>query len=377
MIHDITLRDGEEQVGIAYTYEDRIKIAESLANMGIPIIELGTLPAASKNDERAIKEIIKRNLGIKTFAMTYAGDTTGIKIALDCGLDGVMVGASSSEYLIRDFEQLSLEEAVDQIGKSTALAHENGLHTILFLIDAGRAEVKWLLDFIDRVDSQGEIDGLAIADSYGVLNPQGTGYLVRQIKKRFNKPVEIHCHNDFGLATANTLAALISGADVAHASVLGTGARAGNTPLEDLVVSLLTLYNKSIKIDYGKLFKTAELVSTLSGVRIPYNKPIVGNMLFKDDCERVGSFVRNFGTKKQLEGLFPYIPSLVGQPPVEVLLGKASGPDTIRIWLDKINRSANDTEVDLIVNEVILKAYDKKGVLSKEEFQNIVKKLLG
>lgn len=376
-IHDITLRDGEEQVGIVFTYEDRLKIAEALAAEGIRRIELGTLPAASEQDELAMKEIVKRRLGARTFAMTYAGDTSGIKKALEYGLDGIMVGTPSSEYQIKDFEQLSLEEAVDQARESTALAHENGLYTVFFLIDAGRAEINWLLNFVEKVNSAGHVDSLAIADSYGALNPGGVSYLVNRLKEKFDKPIEIHCHNDFGLATANTLAALAAGAKVAHASVLGIGARTGNAPLEDLAVSLLALYNKDIGIKYDRLFETAGLVARLSNIKIPSSRTVLGDMIFKDDCERVGSFIKTHGAELQLEGLFPFTPSLVGQAPAEVLLGKASGIDCVRVWLDKIKMKASDEEAALILRKVSDKAYNKKGLLTSEEFTEISKEVIG
>lgn len=376
-IHDITLRDGEEQVGIVFTYEDRLKIAEALAAEGIRRIELGTLPAASEQDELAMKEIVKRRLGARTFAMTYAGDTSGIKKALEYGLDGIMVGTPSSEYQIKDFEQLSLEEAVDQARESTALAHENGLYTVFFLIDAGRAEINWLLNFVEKVNSAGHVDSLAIADSYGALNPGGVSYLVNRLKEKFDKPIEIHCHNDFGLATANTLAALAAGAKVAHASVLGIGARTGNAPLEDLAVSLLALYNKDIGIKYDRLFETAGLVARLSNIKIPSSRTVLGDMIFKDDCERVGSFIKTHGAELQLEGLFPFTPSLVGQAPAEVLLGKASGIDCVRVWLDKMRMKASDEEAALILRKVSDKAYNKKGLLTSEEFTEISKEVIG
>lgn len=376
-IHDITLRDGEEQVGIVFTYEDRLKIAEALAAEGIRRIELGTLPAASEQDELAMKEIVKRRLGARTFAMTYAGDTSGIKKALEYGLDGIMVGTPSSEYQIKDFEQLSLEEAVDQARESTALAHENGLYTVFFLIDAGRAEINWLLNFVEKVNSAGHVDSLAIADSYGALNPGGVSYLVNRLKEKFDKPIEIHCHNDFGLATANTLAALAAGAKVAHASVLGIGARTGNAPLEDLAVSLLALYNKDIGIKYDRLFETAGLVARLSNIKIPSSRTVLGDMIFKDDCERVGSFIKTHGAELQLEGLFPFTPSLVGQAPAEVLLGKASGIDCVRVWLDKMRIKASDEEAVLILRKVSDKAYNKKGLLTSEEFTEISKEVIG
>lgn len=376
-IHDITLRDGEEQVGIVFTYEDRLKIAEALAAEGIRRIELGTLPAASEQDELAMKEIVKRRLGARTFAMTYAGDTSGIKKALEYGLDGIMVGTPSSEYQIKDFEQLSLEEAVDQARESTALAHENGLYTVFFLIDAGRAEINWLLNFVEKVNSAGHVDSLAIADSYGALNPGGASYLVNRLKEKFDKPIEIHCHNDFGLATANTLAGLAAGAKVAHASVLGIGARTGNAPLEDLAVSLLALYNKDIGIKYDRLFETAGLVARLSNIKIPSSRTVLGDMIFKDDCERVGSFIKTHGAELQLEGLFPFTPSLVGQAPAEVLLGKASGIDCVRVWLDKMRIKASDEEAALILRKVSDKAYNKKGLLTSEEFTEISKEVIG
>ncbi|MEJ2556631.1 MAG: pyruvate carboxyltransferase, partial [Anaerolineae bacterium] len=193
---------------------------------------------------------------------------------------------------------------------------------------------------------------------------------------RIDKPLEAHFHQDFGVGVANTLIALAEGVEVAHTTVLGVGERAGNVPLEELVTALLTMYGVDLGIDYSKLYGLARLVEELSGHRVPTNKPVVGDQLFQIESGIVTSWLRNVGHEHVTE-VFPYHWDLVGQQPGGSALGKGSGVDSVKIWLEKIDVELNDDEAMDVLLAVKQFALEKKRLLNQDDFRRIVEQVIG
>src|ERR1039457_4859627 len=277
--YDITLRDGEQQAGVIFTKDDKIRIAEGLAEAGVHRIEAG-MPVVSPSDAAAIKEIVKRNLGSQVFAFSRCM-LDDVKRAVDCGVSGIVMEVPSSEHIIKYAYKWPLEKAIDLSIESTAYAHSQGLEVVFFPIDFSRAEINWVLDLITRVANEGHMDALALVDTFGVLAPHAMQYLVRETKKRINKRLEAHFHMDFGMGVANTIIALAEGVEVVHSTVLGIGERAGNTPMEETAMALLTLYGIDTGLKYDKFYKLAKLVQQLSGHAVATNRPGVGEGPFQ------------------------------------------------------------------------------------------------
>ncbi len=176
--HDITLRDGEQQTGVIFTKDDKIRIAEALAEAGVHRIEAG-MPVVSPSDTSAIKEIVKRNLGPQIFAFSRCM-VDDVKRAVDCGVSGIVMEVPSSTHIIEYAYKWPLEKAIDLSIESTAYAHSQGLEIVFFPIDFSRAEMKWVLDLILRVANEGHMDALALVDTFGVVSPHAMQYLVRR-----------------------------------------------------------------------------------------------------------------------------------------------------------------------------------------------------
>jgi isopropylmalate/homocitrate/citramalate synthase len=187
----------------------------------------------------------------------------------------------SSEHIIKYAYKWSMEKAIDLSIESTKYAHEQGLEVVFFPIDFSRAEMNWVLDLICRVANEGHMDALALVDTFGVLTPHAIQYLVRSVKARISKRLEAHFHMDFGMGVANTIMALAEGVEVVHSTVLGLGERAGNVPMEDTAMALLTLYGIDTGLKYDKFYGLSKLVAQLSGHSIPSNRQVVGDSLFK------------------------------------------------------------------------------------------------
>jgi len=367
-IHDITLRDGEQQAGIAYTREDKVGIAKALAEAGVHRIEAG-MPAVSKEDEAAIKEIVQENFGPEIFAFSrcLASD---VKLAKECGVKGIVVEIPSSEHVIKYAYGWELQKAIDLSVEATLFAKELGLYTVFFPIDASRAEMGWFLDLIEKISTEGHMDALAVVDTFGGCSPHSIPYLVKKIRERIKKPLEPHFHDDFGLGVANTLMALASGCSVAHTTVTGIGERAGNAAMEDLVLALRTMYGIDIGIKTEKFFELSRLVRNLSGTAIPSNRPIVGEKLLNVESGIVAAWVRRCRAEHPLE-LGPFVPALVGQPPIEIVMGKSSGIDSVAEWMEKMGADASVEQREAVVLKVKEASIQKKGLLSQEEFKRI------
>ncbi len=372
-VHDITLRDGEQQAGIEFNKDDKIAIAEALAEAGVHRIEAG-MPAVSPSDEAAIKEIVKRNLGPQIFAFSRCM-VEDVKRAVDTGVTGVVMEVPSSQHIIEKAYRWPLEKAIETSIKSTAYAHEHGLEVVFFPIDFTRSDITWVLDLITRVANEGHMDALALVDTFGVTSPHAMQYLVRQVKKRINKRLEAHFHMDFAMGVANTIMALAEGVEVMHTTVLGIGERAGNTPMEETAMALLTMYGIDIGLDYSKLTKLAKLVQERSGIAVPWNKPIVGDMLYNVESGIITSWLKNCGHEDATE-VFPYRWEVVGQKPAESVMGKGSGLDSVKVWLDEEHMTATEDEVAKILSVVKNFSLERKRLLTKAEFSEIAEDIV-
>jgi isopropylmalate/homocitrate/citramalate synthase len=372
-IHDITLRDGEQQTGVIFTKDDKIRIAEGLAEAGVHRIEAG-MPVVSPSDQAAIKEIVKRNLGPQVFAFSRCM-VDDVKRAVDCGVSGIVMEVPSSQHIIQYAYQWPLEKAIQLSIESTAYAHQQGLEVVFFPIDFSRADITWVLDLILRVANEGHMDALALVDTFGVVSPHAMQYLVRQVKARVNKRLEAHFHMDFGMGIANTVMAVAEGVEVIHSTVLGLGERAGNVPMEETAMALLTLYGIDVGIKYEKLYSLARLVQELSGHAVASNRPVVGEALFQIESGIIASWFQNCGANYPTE-LFPYHWDVVGQPPAKIVLGKGSGIDSIKGALRDRGIEFTEDEAMQVVAAVKEFSLRHKRLLTDAEFRAVVEATL-
>jgi isopropylmalate/homocitrate/citramalate synthase len=369
-IHDVCLRDGEQQAGIEFTPREKVRLATMLAEAGVHRIEAG-MPAVSKYDTQAIKEIVKLKLPAEIFAFSRCM-VEDVKRAVDTGVKGIVMEIPSSEHIIQYAYQWSLEKAVELSIEATRYAKSQGLYTVFFPIDASRAEIGWYLKIIEQVATEGHMDALALVDTFGVLSPHAVSYFVRQTKERIKKPLETHFHMDFGMGVANTIMALASGAEVVHSTISGIGERAGNVPTEDTILALLTMYGVDTGIKTEKLTKLSRYVRKASNLAMASNRQIVGDMLYDIESGIIASWFKNAGREHILE-VFPFNWNLVGQRPARVVLGKNSGVDSIKIHLERLRVKATEDQVNEILLRVKAASLKKKGLLDDKEFRAIVK----
>ncbi len=369
LIHDVTLRDGEQQAGVIFTKDDKVRIAEKLAEIGVHRIEAG-MPAVSPPDEAAIREIVKRNLGPEIFCFTRCM-VDDVKRAVDCGVKGIVIEIPASAHLVAEAYRWPLEKAIDLSIKATSYAKIQGLYTVFFTIDGTRTEMDWLLKLVNRVAREGHMDAFTLVDTFGVLSPHGASYFTRKVKEGVKKPLEIHFHSDFGLGVANTIMAVLSGAEVIHSTVGGIGERCGNAAMEETVLALLTLYGIDVGIDYSKLNELSEMVMRMAGIEVPPNRPFIGSKAYTVESGIVTSWVKN-AFEKDPTFVFPVHPSFVGHTMPEIIMGKKSGVDNITLWSEKLGIELSEEQKMAVLNQVKLKSHDLKRTLNEDEFKKIV-----
>ncbi|MGZ8631940.1 MAG: LeuA family protein [Actinomycetota bacterium] len=370
-VHDVTLRDGEQQAGVVFTADEKLRIAEALAEAGVHRIEAG-LPAVSPADDEAVRLMVKAGLPSEIYAFSRCM-VDDVKRAADCGVTGVVMEIPSSHHLIEQAYRWPVERAIDASVEATSLAHELGLKVSFFPIDATRAGLVEYLDLLEKVATDGHVDAVGLVDTFGVLSPHGVQLFVRRTRERLGVPLETHFHMDFGLGVANTLIAIAEGVEVIQTTVTGIGERAGNTPMEETVLALLTMYGLDTGIRTERFYELSKLVMSIAGVAQPSNRPVVGERLYNVESGIITTWVRNVGD--ELTESFPYRPELVGQPAPVLVLGKGSGIDSVAAALERLGLSASDEQALAILDEVKARSLETKGLVDDEAFAAIVERV--
>lgn len=367
-VHDVTLRDGEQQAGVEFSADDKVRIAEALSEAGVHRIEAG-LPAVSAADAEAVRRIVAADLPSTIYAFSRCM-VADVQVAVDCGAQGVVMEIPSSRHLIELGYRWTVERAVELSIEATRFAHDNGLLVSFFPIDATRASVQDYLSLVETVARDGHIDSLGLVDTFGVLTPHAVERFVKLSRERFDVPLETHFHMDYGMGVANTVIAAAAGASCVQVTVSGLGERAGNTPLEETVMALLTLYNKDLGIQTESLTGLARLVGELSGVQQPSNRAVTGSRLFDIESGIIATWARNVREVDRTESL-PYLPELVGQVGPRLVLGKGSGIDNVAEGLERIGMRATPEEGMEILQLVKARSLERKALLDDDDLKQI------
>ncbi len=342
-IFDTTLRDGEQTPGVALTVDEKIQIAQKLSKLGVDKIEAG-FPASSKGELESCKRIKALDLN-----STIVGLSRSVKNDIDAVLDAdleyihLFIGTSP---LHRDYKlKMSKETIIQKATESIDYAKDHGLEVEFSAEDATRTEKEFLFDFYDAVIDAGT-DFIDVPDTVGVLTPIITEQLITDLKSKFNTPLSVHFHNDFGLATANTLKAIECGANQAHVTVNGMGERTGNASLEELIVTLKVAYDIDLGMDTTRLYSLSNLIGRITGIKMPVNKPIVGDNAFAHESGiHVHGILNNSST---YEGISP---DLVGHSR-KIILGKHTGANALKSKLKEYHIDLNQDQFDKVFTQI-------------------------
>jgi isopropylmalate/homocitrate/citramalate synthase len=297
-----------------------------------------------------------------------------IEKAHKCGCKGAILEISCNPIFVEKAVGKDMAWAKKAAIEATIAAKELGMYTGFFTIDGTRTEVDYLLDTVDEIKSAGHMDAFILADTFGCVHPQAVYPVISKVKQRFpGIPVEAHMHMHFGLGAANTLAAITAGADVAHVSISGIGEGCGNTPLEDVAMSLKCLYGVNTNIKTEKLCEVSKFVCGLADNHtLPPNRPIVGERIMTVESGMGFMFLDRAEKNNAMDVIMTYQPQLVGQPGLRYVLGKKSGLASVQRFLKMIGKTLNEEQQAVALEKIKTLGIRKKSLVTIEEFEAIV-----
>ncbi|MEM3356861.1 MAG: 2-isopropylmalate synthase [Candidatus Bathyarchaeia archaeon] len=325
---DTTLRDGEQTPGVSLTPENKLRIAKRLDELGVDVIEAG-FASSSEGEMEAIKLITKEDLKAEICSCAR-GVKVDIDAAVESEADSVHLVIPTSDIHLQYKLKKSREEVLRIAEECVRYAKDNGLIVELSAEDATRSDI----DFVKKVFAAGisaGADRICVCDTVGVLTVEKAYQLFSCMRENFpSVPISVHCHNDFGMAVANSIAALRAGANQVHATINGLGERAGNASLEEIAVSLKALYGLEIAIKTELLYSVSRLVSRLTGIFPQPNKAIVGENAFSHE-----SGIHTHGVLSHPSTYEPISPELVGAKR-RIIAGKHAGKHGIKATLEEM-----------------------------------------
>jgi isopropylmalate/homocitrate/citramalate synthase len=337
-LHDITIRDGEECAGLAFSVEDKVRIAEALARLGVTRTELFlTVPGWLET----VRAIMARHLGLDLYVTWHPGR---VERALDLGVRHIMVWYRIGEAYQQHVFRKPREALMDEMLSAVRAARQAGAIVNLFLPECTRASLDHIIAAARAAEQEGAT-AVTVVDSQGVARPAAIAFLVRQLKQATRLQVEVHCHNDFGLAVANVLAAYEGGAGALNVSVNGVGYRAGNAALDEVVMGLEVLYGVDTGLRLDLLPGISHLVEEVTGMSNDYLKPIVGRGAF--DYEQWGATAA-LAAGGARPYAFPFEPEVLGRSP-RLWIGKWSDIGAVAKKLSEYGLTASPEQMAQIL----------------------------
>ncbi|HKX97456.1 MAG TPA: 2-isopropylmalate synthase [Candidatus Nitrosocosmicus sp.] len=356
-IFDTTLRDGEQTPGVTVSPDQKLEIAMKLDELGVDTIEAG-FPVVSPGEVEAIKKIIKQGLKAEIcgLARTTQND---IDVALKSDLKYIHTFIATSDIHLQYKLKMTREQVLEKAVYAVEYAKKHGLIVEFSAEDATRSEIQFLNNIFKSVAEAGA-DRIDIPDTVGYSTPQYISKLVADVAEVTGLPVSVHCHNDFGLAVANSIAGFQAGAACAHVTINGLGERAGNAALEELVMACQCLYQISHNIKTEQLYNVSKFVSSAMGIIVQPNKAIIGENAFGHE-----SGIHTHGIINNPLTYEPISPELVGRKRW-MQAGKHAGAHGIKAILDEFGITATDLQLKEIVEKQKLIADGGKSITTSD-----------
>ncbi len=360
---DTTLRDGEQAAGVVFSYEEKLEIARRLDAAGIDQLEAG-IPAMGAAERRFLARLAEEGLQASVLAWCRAvpGD---VGDAIACGVDAVAISVPASDILLEGKLKRSRMWAIDALRRCVARAREAGLYVSADAEDASRADPAFVAELARVAEAEGACR-FRYCDTLGVLEPATAFEAVRALKEATALSLEVHMHDDFGLAVANTMAAYHAGASWANTTVAGLGERAGNASFEQVVMALWRLEGVRPHVDTTSFRNLASFVLSSAGRAVPDAAPVIGKHAFAHE-----SGIHVDGLLKDPATYELYDPALVGGAR-EIVVGKHSGTHAVRARLEALGRPVGEQEARALLPAVRAEAQSKKRALTDAELLSLV-----
>ncbi len=346
---DETLRDGEQTPGVAFTPEEKLLIATLLDEMGVPLMDVG-IPVVSREEARGVKLIAEAGLDASIMAAARAV-RKDVEACVEAGVDEIAIFIACSDLHLKYKLNMTREQVKDAAVRETEYAKDHGLTVSFVTEDTFRADLDYVGELYGAAIEAGATRAV-ICDTVGVMTPVGIRWFLEQVRARLPKvQLSFHGHNDFGLAVANSLAAVEAGVEVPHTCVNGLGERSGNASFEELVMALEALYGYKTGVDVSRMYELSRLVEKLSGIPVGVNKPVVGYNAFSHE-----SGIHADGVIKHTATYEPIQPERIGRTR-QFIYGKHTGSASVVERLKSRDVEAPKEQVQNLVQ--LIKEYSE------------------
>jgi 2-isopropylmalate synthase len=349
-IVDETFREGIKAPTDFLTYVEKVKLAKMMDETGMAVINIG-FPGLSDDEKRSVRRIVNESFSNSTLTASSAATKAHVDACMEVGLKENNIEAPINGLNLQYRLKIYKQDELKRITESIEYARKHGVTVNFVLSDGSRTPLEEILEVFEAAVAAGATK-LAIADTVGFLRPLAMRYLMSHIRDglseeaRKKAPLSVHCHNDFGLATANTLASVEEGATYLHTTLIGFGERAGLAPFEEVVTSLELLYNIDTGIDLERIYRLAQLTEKSFALPIQFHKPIVGDNTFTHEVD------------EHVEGMLahplmfePFPPEIVGRE-TALFVGRNTGQTLLQGLLEKAGIRASPRQIDEILRHV-------------------------
>ena len=349
-IWDETFREGIKAPTVYLTYVEQVRLAKLMDEAGVAIINVG-FPALSEEEKRTVKRIVNETFTHSKLTASADATKNSVNACLESGIKEITIESPINGLNLQYKLKLTKTQALQKIVESIEYAKKHGTTVNFILMDATRTPLEDILQVFEAAANAGAIR-LGVADSVGFIRPLSMRYLMSHIRDglpdavRKKAKLSIHCHNDFGLGSANTLAAMEEGVSYLHTCIAGFGERAGIAPFEEVVTATELLYNIDTGIDLGKIYRLAQSAEKAFALPIQFHKPIIGENIFthevEEDVEEMMSQPLVFE---------PFPPEIVGRETM-IFIGRSTGQTLIQKLLEKAGIRASPRQMDELFRRI-------------------------
>ena len=355
---DTTLRDGEQTAGVVFSNDEKVRIARYLDEIGIDQIEAG-IPVMGGFEKDCIKEIV--SLGLKASIMAWnRAVISDIKESLKCGVDAVAISISTSDIHIEHKLQTTRTDVLKRMADAVKFAKDKNLYVSVNAEDASRSDMEFLTEFA-LVAKHAGADRLRFCDTVGTLDPLTTFRYIKTLHDSVGLDIEMHTHNDFGMATANSLAGIYAGANHVGVTINGLGERAGNSCLQEVIMGMKHLMKINVNYNTTLFREVAQYVAQASGRALSLSKPIVGLNIFTHE-----SGIHGDGVLKNPLTYESFLPEEVGLER-QMVIGKHSGSASIKAKFREYGIELVEGDAEEILTRCRQMSINKKRSLFDKE----------
>jgi isopropylmalate/homocitrate/citramalate synthase len=349
-IWDETFREGIKAPTVYLTYVEQVRLAKLMDEAGVSVINVG-FPALSEEEKRTVKRIVNESFTHTKLVASAEPTKNSVNACLESGIKEIVLESPINGLNLQYKLKLTKEQALQRLIESIDYAKKHGVTVNFTLMDGTRTPLEDIIQVFEAASSAGA-SRLAIADSVGFIRPLSMRYLISHVREglpesvKKKAPLAIHCHNDFGLASANTLAAMEEGVSYLHTCIAGFGERAGIAPFEEVVTAAELLYNIDTGIDMGKVYRIAQSAEKAFAMPIQFHKPIIGENIFTHEVEN------EVEEMMQQPLVFePFPPEIVGRETM-IFIGRNTGQTLIQKLLEKAGIRASPRQMDELFRRI-------------------------